>query len=115
MYNRRSRREIARKLGLSKEKTLQNDKSLSYGDLLKRSIDAGHQIFMSNLEETLNAQRKQAAEDEAVQIRHLMEDTLDKNGKIVIKGMTYEQAIKIIEDNKKIEAARQKKLSKKNL
>ena len=115
MYNRRSRREIARKLGLSKEKTLQNDKSLTYNDLLKRSIDAGHQIHMSNIEETLNTQRKKAAEDEATQIKHLMEDTLDKNGKILVKGLTYEQALKIVEDNKRIEAARQEKLSKKNL
>lgn len=114
MYNRKSRREIAKKLGLSKKETLRKNPEMTYEDVCRRSMEAGKQIELANKEMALNAQIKADAEKEGKIIENLMKPIIDKYGKIIKEGLTYDQAINLVKENKRIQDEKNEKRNKKN-
>jgi hypothetical protein len=87
---------------MSKKNTLQQNKDITYTELLSRTIAAGKQIYVYNKEENLNKERAADAEKEAKMLENLMKPIFDRRGKILKEGLTYEQAMKIIEENNKL-------------
>lgn len=100
---------------MTKKKTVAQNKILSYWDLLKRSIEAGKQIEMSNKEESYNKQKKEALKKEEEMIKNLTSPTLDKKGDVIKEGMTQEKAIELVKRNYEITRKRElKKQKRKN-
>lgn len=108
MYNKKERKRIAKQLGFTKQSAIDKNKDPNktrhekYCEVLERSINAGKQIHTTNNERVLNDQIKAEAEAEQRQLENMMKPITDKRGKILKEGMTFEEASKIIEDNRNL-------------
>lgn len=106
-YNRRERKHLEKSLGLKKPASEKERR-----EFVDRKIKAGKQIHEQYTELVLNAQAKAASEKESEIMKHLMEDTFDKNGNIIRKGLTYDEAKAFIIRNYELERKRAEKLAK---
>jgi hypothetical protein len=86
---------------------------MTYDELLNRSIIAGKQIHLSNKEAMINQQMKADSEAEAKMIENLMKPTTDRFGKVLSEGLSYEQAMALIQRNRLVDEKNAEKLSKK--
>jgi len=110
MYqNRNKRKEFAKLLGLTKKK--RHASKTEYLDIVSKAVQAGIKLHKSFEENTMNSINKQLSEIEERTIKGLMEPKIIK-GEVVREGLSQSKAIKIIDENRKIEEKRQKKLSR---
>lgn len=109
-YNHKERKQIEKNLGLKKP---ENKELLAEYKI--RRMTAGKVIHTQYIENMINEQEKADAKKEKDMINDLMRDVCDKNGNIIRKGKSYEEAKAMILRNYEIEQKRLKKLADKNI
>jgi len=98
MYNRKERRNLEKRIGLFKEvKDMSADKKAEFS---RRKQEAGHQIYLKNLEDLTNKLMEAEAERYSQQLAKLVES-----------GIEHSKAEKILETRIATEEARKEKLA----
>lgn len=98
MYNRKERRNLEKRMGFFKEvKEMSAEKQAEFA---KRKREAGHQIYLKNLEDTTNKLMEAEAERYSARIAQLVES-----------GLEHSEAEKVLEKNIANEEARKEKLA----